>query len=140
MSTDKYNDIIMLSHHVSPTRPKMPMRDRAAQFAPFAALTGYDDMVEETARITESENEASEYDIMLLDSRLRKLKEHESSHPHLELNYFCPDERKSGGRYETVRARLKRIDELEQILILDNGKKIPFDKITAISSLVLTEE
>ena len=137
---NKYDDIILMAHHTSPTRPHMSMRDRAAQFAPFAALVGYDGMVEETARLTDSELELGEYDIGKIDTKLRILKQHEKSHPQLEITYFRPDERKSGGRYETLHARLYRIDEHEKLVILDNGKKIPFDKISALSALVLIEE
>lgn len=138
--SNKYDDIILMAHHTSPTRPHMSMRDRAAQFAPFAALVGYDGMVEETARLTDSEVELGEYDIGKIDTKLRILKQHEKSHPQLEITYFRPDERKSGGRYETLHARLYRIDELERLVILEGGKKIPFDKISALSALVLLEE
>ncbi len=140
MATNKYNDIIMLPHHTSPTRTRMPARDRAAQFAPFAALTGYDGMVEETARITDSENALEEYDIELLDRKLRVLKEHVGSRPYVELTYFIPDGRKSGGRYETVRSSLLRIDEISGTLTLADGKRVSFDKISALSSHLFTDE
>ncbi len=140
MATNKYNDIITLPHHTSPTRTRMPIRDRAAQFAPFAALTGYDDMVEETARTTDSETMLGEHEIELLDRKLRALKEHEGSHPYIELTYFIPDARKSGGRYETLRSHIQRIDENASTVVLGDGKSIPFNKISALSSHIFTDE
>ncbi len=140
MSTDKYDDIIGLPHHVSPTRPHMSLRERAAQFAPFSALVGYDDMVEETARQTEDKINIGEYDAFLLDRKLRILKDNEDSHPFLEITYFLPDGKKNGGRYETVRERLLRIDEYEKKIHLSNGKSIYFDTISALSSLLFSDE
>ncbi len=140
MSTDKYDDIIMMPHHVSPTHKRMSMHDRASQFAPFAALTGYDGLVEETARLTDSQTELGDHDIGLINRALCILKEHERSHPVVEITYFKPDRRKAGGSYDTLHAKLLRIDEFERIVILEDQIKIPFDKISAISSLVLTDE
>ncbi len=140
MATDKYNDIINLPHHTSPTRTRMPARDRAAQFAPFAALTGYGDMVEEASRLTDSESELGEYDTELLDRKLRLLKENEASRPYISLTYFIPDERKSGGRYETLHSHLLRIDENTSTLILADGKRIAFNKISALSSHLFNDE
>ncbi len=140
MTVGKYDDIIELPHHVSPFRTHMPISDRAAQFAPFAALVGYDGMVEETARLTDEKRDVGEYGMLLLDRKLRILKEHEGEHPNLEITYFIPDEKKIGGRYETVRADLLRIDELEQLLYLSNGCKVYFDRISAITSLLFSDE
>ena len=140
MSTRKYDEIIGLAHHTSPTRTRMSMRDRAAQFAPFAALTGYDSLVEETARLTDSENEMGEYDVARLDTKLRILKEHERNRPYVEITHFVPDKKKAGGRYETSRGRIYRIDEIEKLVWLDGEKKISFERISAISSLLFTDE
>jgi hypothetical protein len=114
--------------------------DRAAQFAPFAALTGYDAAVQETARLTEGQKELDETALAVLNEKLRLLADLIEDKPQVSITYFRPDERKSGGRYETLHARLYRIDEHEKLVILDNGKKIPFDKISALSALVLIEE
>ena len=139
MSTEKYSKIINLPHHTSPTRQRMPIRDRAAQFAPFAALTGYDSMVEETARLTDSEDASSEEHTALIDKKLRILSELESEHPYVEIIYFIPDQRKSGGRYETVYGHLKLIDRLEMELILGDKHRIRFDRIRDINSTAFNE-
>jgi len=139
MSTDKYNSIIGLPHHTSPTRKRMTVHDRAAQFAPFAALTGYDSMVEETARLTDAEDEYSEENSALLDKKLRILNELESEHPYVEITYFVPDERKSGGKYETVYGYLKLIDKIEGAIILKDRRRILFDRIRDINSTAFNE-
>ena len=118
----------------------MALRDRAAQFAPFAALTGYDAMVEETARTTDTQTELGEYDIFRIDSRLRVIKANEHSRPYVEITHFVPDKRKSGGKYETARGRIYRIDEIEKQIILEGGIRINFDRISVISSLLFTDE
>ena len=139
MSTEKYQKIINLPHHVSSSRARMPIRDRAAQFAPFAALTGYDSMVEETARLTDSEDAYSEERSALLDRKLRALGEHESEHPYVEITYFIPDERKSGGRYDTAYGYLKLIDRIEGALILKDKRKILFERIRELNSTAFNE-
>lgn len=139
MSNEKYSKIIDLPHHSSPTRPRMPIRDRAAQFAPFAALTGYDSMVEETARLTDSADASSEEHTALIDKKLRILSELESERPYVEITYFIPDQRKSGGRYETVYGHLKLIDRLEMELILGDKRRIRFDRIRDINSTAFNE-
>ena len=93
----RYDDIINLPHHVSPTRPRMSMHDRAAQFAPFAALVGYDDAVAETARLTESRPVLGEQEQKELDMRLRYLADHLKEQLVVHIQHFVPDERKSGG-------------------------------------------
>ena len=139
MSTEKYQKIINLPHHVSSSRARMPIRDRAAQFAPFAALTGYDSMVEETARLTDSEDTYSEERSALLDRKLRALGERESEHPYVEITYFIPDERKSGGRYDTAYGHLKLIDRIEGALILKDKRKILFERIRELNSTAFNE-
>lgn len=139
MGTEKYEKIIGMAHHTSPTRPRMALRDRAAQFAPFAALTGYDEMVEETARLTDSEDAYNEEASVLLDKRLRLLNELQNEHPYVEIIYFVPDERKSGGRYETAYGYLKLIDTVEGTIMLQDKRKIPFDKIRDIDSTAFNE-
>ena len=139
MSTEKYNSIINLPHHTSPTRPRMPLQDRAAQFAPFAALTGYDSMVEETARLTDAEDAFSEEHTALIDKKLRILSELESEHLYVEITYFIPDERKSGGRYDTAYGHIKLIDKIEGAIILKDKRRISFDKIRDINSTAFNE-
>ena len=131
---NKYDDIINLEHHTSQKRQRMPIRDRAAQFAPFAALTGYDNVIEETARQTDAEDSLNEENAIMLDRKLRLLNDISDSHPYVEISYFIPDERKSGGRYETVFGYLKSIDTNENCLVLMDKRKIFFSKIRSLDS------
>ncbi len=125
----QYDDIISLPHHVSQTRPQMSMTDRAAQFSPFAALTGYDAAIQETGRLTEQRIELTEDSRAELDRRHQLLAEHLSEHPEVSVTYFVPDERKSGGAYVTVSGRVKKIDSCQRLLVLNDGTEISFDEI-----------
>ena len=136
---NKYDDIINLSHHTSPTRPRMPISDRAAQFAPFAALTGYDGVIAETARQTDAEDAENDDNASLLDRKLRLLNDISNAHPYVEITYFIPDERKSGGRYETVYGYLKMIDTNENCVILMDKRKILFDRIRSLDSTAFND-
>ncbi len=136
---NKYDDIINLPHHTSPTRQRMSISDRAAQFAPFAALTGYDSVIEETARQTDKKDGGNEESAALLDKKLRILKERESEHPYVEVTYFVPDLRKDGGRYETVYGYLKLLDELEGNITLTDKRQIPFSSIRHLDSTAFNE-
>lgn len=120
----KYDDMLHLPHPISPTRPRMPMIDRAAQFSPFAALTGYDAAVKETARLTERKIELDEYEKQALDAKLAAIREQMGEHPEVMITYFQPDERKEGGSYQTVTGRIKKIDEYERQIVLVDGEKI----------------
>lgn len=135
----KYDDIINLPHHTSPQRQRMPIRDRAAQFAPFAALTGYDGVIEETARLTDAEDTSSEESAAILDRKLRLLDTIAGEHPYVEITYFIPDERKSGGRYDTVYGYLKMIDVNEGCIVLADKRKISFDKIRSLDSTAFND-
>lgn len=104
----KYDDIINLPHYTSSKRPRMAMIDRAAQFSPFAALTGYDAAVKETARLTEDRVELDEYQKSALNDRLQILQERLSDTPVISIKYFVPDERKSGGAYCTETGIIKK--------------------------------
>ena len=128
----KYDDIIHLPHHVSITRPHMPMRDRAAQFMPFRALTGYEDAVRETARYTDERIELTEDEKALLDMRLQKLADEISNQPKMTLTYFRPDKKKAGGAYICVTGQLKKIDDHEGYLILTGGERILIEDILEI--------
>lgn len=129
-----YEDILNLPHHVSKTRPQMSMLDRAAQFSPFAALTGYDDAIKETGRLTDEKIEMDEDRKAALDMKQAYLIEMIDEQPEITIIYFLPDARKVGGAYVTVTGNLKRFDEYERLLILTNGKKIPMDDIADIES------
>ena len=131
---EKYEDIINLPHHVSATRPQMSMMDRAAQFSPFAALTGYDDAIKETGRLTGEKIEMDEDRKAALDMKQAYLIEMIDEQPEISITYFLPDAKKSGGAYVTVTGNLKRFDEYERLLILTDGKKIPMDDIADIES------
>lgn len=127
-----YDDIIDLPHHVSSTRPRMPMIDRAAQFQPFRALTGYEDAVRETARLTDRRMELTEEEKSRLDAALQRLMDSISSRPQVSVTWFQPDKRKAGGAYVTTTGRLKKIDDLEGVLILLGGERIVIEDILDI--------
>lgn len=124
-----YEDILYLPHHVSGTRRQMSMTDRAAQFSPFAALTGYDAAIRETARLTDSSVDLEGDEKAVLNGRLQLLSGCLDREPRITVTYFVPDRRKSGGAYETVEGRVRKIDPLEQALFLGDGTRIPFDRI-----------
>ncbi|MBQ2823915.1 MAG: hypothetical protein IJF18_04990 [Oscillospiraceae bacterium] len=120
-----YDDIINLPHYVSETRQRMSMHDRAAQFSPFAALTGYDDAVEETARLTDERQELSEEKSAELDERLRLIKEHIAEKPEITVTFFVADEKKAGGAYETLQGKVRTIDEYLAELVFTDGSRVP---------------
>ncbi len=128
----KYDDIINLPHHVSASRPHMPMIDRAAQFMPFRALTGYEDAVQETARLTAEKPELSEEEKAVLDAKLQRLAERIAGQPQVTLTYFQPDKRKAGGACVTVTGQLKRVDDSEGVLVLTGGDRILMEDILEI--------
>ena len=131
---DNYNDIINLPHHVSSKRPQMPMIDRAAQFSPFAALTGYDDAISETGRLTDKKIDLSEEEKEVLDRKQQFLLEKIDERPALTVTYFVPDAKKSGGAYVTKSGNLKKIDAIERWVQLTDGTKIPLDDVADIES------
>jgi len=112
----------------------MSMLDRAAQFSPFAALTGYDAAIKETGRLTDEKQELDEDTKATLDMKQAYLMEMIDEQPEISVTYFLPDTKKAGGAYETVIGKLKRFDEYERLLVLTDGKKIPMDDITDIRS------
>lgn len=127
-----YNDIINLPHHTSSSRPRMSVLDRAAQFSPFAALTGYDAAVKETARLTDQWIELDEYEKALLDEKLQFVQEHLEDSMEVAVTYFQPDERKSGGKYVLYTGRVKKIDLYERLLVMAGGVRIPIEDIIAV--------
>lgn len=129
---NNYDDIIDLPHHQSATRPHMSLDDRAAQFAPFAALTGHAAAIKETARHTENKTELEEADIELLNSRIAYIMENIDSSPYISVTYFLPDRRKSGGAYLTVSGGVRKIDRYKKKLIMEDNTEIPFEDISRI--------
>ena len=127
--TEDYSDIINLPHHVSHNHPQMPMEARAAQFAPFAALTGYDTVIHETARQTDKQVELEEYDNERLNRIFSELMDSLEEHPMVTVSYFKPDEHKAGGAYVTVTGQLKKVDTYEQLMVMENGTAIPIGNI-----------
>ena len=120
-----YEDIIHLPHPVSKSHPPMSISDRAAQFAPFSALTGHYAALQETARRTEERVELDETAKTILDERLKLLCSRLDEHPVIHLTYFQPDEKKQGGAYISVTGVIKRIDGYRQLLILEDGMRVP---------------
>lgn len=130
--TGDYNDIIYLPHHVSPTRPQMSMRDRAAQFSPFAALTGYDAAIRETARLTQERVELDEQELAVLDRKFQLLLEQLGQCPQVTITWFVPDELKQGGRYLTITDVVKKVDAATRFVLLQNAGRICMDDIVEI--------
>ena len=124
----RYDDIIDLPHF-EPRHPRMPLENRAAQFAPFAALTGHGAAIAETARLTEIMTELSSEQQSRLSRRLSLAFE---THAYVTITYFTPDKIKAGGKYDIIRGRIKKIDDTERIIITDEGRMIPLDFIAAI--------
>lgn len=125
----EYDDIIDLPRPKSKHEP-MPMSDRAAQFSPFAALTGYSDAIDETARLTDRRIELSEEESAELDYKQQYLSTLDS--PMVTVTYFVPDSRKSGGAYVTHTGVLKRVDEVERMMVFIDGVRIPIAEIISI--------
>lgn len=120
----KYEDMLHLPHHVSAVHPPMPMSERAAQFSPFAALSGHGDAIRETARVTEERAELDEGEMERLNERLLFLKEHLSQGVSAAVTYFQPDGKKAGGAYVTVTGRVKKIDDVQGYIVMEDQTKI----------------
>ena len=129
---NRYNEIINLPHHVSKTRPQMPMSDRAAQFAPFAALTGYDSAIKETGRLTDEKIEMDEEALNILNMKFQILVDSLDDETEVTFTYFKPDERKAGGAYLEVTGTVKKVDDFERLIVMQNGTKMPMDDILNI--------
>ncbi|MCM1148987.1 MAG: YolD-like family protein [Butyricicoccus sp.] len=130
-ANEKYKDIINLPHHVSETRTRMSVESRAAQFLPFAALSGYDDAVRESARRTGEKKELAEDARAALDEALRRAA---GGTEEAEVTYFVPDARKSGGEYVTARGRIKRVDPVAGLLYLSGGERISIEDILSVDA------
>ena len=131
--TDKYDDIINLPHHISKKHRQMSMQNRAAQFAPFSALTGHGAAIRETARLTSSQIEYDNDIAEILDRKIRTILHEAGKYPVVVINYFKPDKKKAGGSYQTIRTGIKEIDNDDNVIILTDGEKIPFDHIYDIN-------
>lgn len=129
---ENYDDIINMEHHVSTKHPQMSLHDRSAQFAPFAALVGFDDMVEETARIVDKKIEVNEEQKEKLDLKLKEIKQKINLKPIVTITYFVPDKFKEGGKYVTVTEKIKKIDEYKKQIILENNIQILINEILEI--------
>ena len=131
-----YDDIIHLPHHVSQNHPQMPMLDRAAQFAPFAALTGYEAAVGETARLTTERRELDAQEAEKLNRRLAALIARLPERPEVTVEYFVPDDRKAGGTYVTVTSRVRHISVPKKTLVMEDGTGISLEDIFSISGFL----
>ena len=129
---NKYDDIINLPHHVSSTRKPMTMYNRAAQFAPFAALTGYDDAIKETSRLTDKKIEISDELKNELNQKIKFISDNIKLKPKVTITYFVSDNKKSGGIYKTISGNVRRLDEVEKCLFFTNKLIIYFDDIISI--------
>ena len=129
-----YEDIVNLPPHISKKHPQPSMMDRAARFAPFAAITGYEEMVLEEARVTEERVDLDEGALSLLNEKLNMIQEFLDEEPEVTITYFEPDKKKSGGAYVNITGIVKRIDEYEHFVIMTDGKKIRIEDIYAIGS------
>ena len=133
---DKYNDIINLPHYQSEKRPHMSIHDRAAQFSPFAALTGHDEAIKETARLTDKKTELSETTKIILDEKFKFIMEHIYDQPEITVTYFIPDSLKSGGMYVDYTGCVKKYDYHNRILHFTDNTEIKVDDIIEIKSSI----
>ena len=134
--SENYDDIIDLPHHVSATRPQMSMMDRAAQFSPFAALTGYDAAIKETGRLTDQKVEMDAEALNILNMKFQILMNCLDDEPEVTFTYFKPDEHKDGGAYIEVTDKVKIIDEFERLIVMQNGTKMVMDDILNIEGKI----
>ena len=135
----KYDDIINLPHHVSKKHPQMLLRDRAAQFSPFAALTGHKAAINETARLTDEKQILSEDVIAKLNEQLNLIKENIGTNLIVTITYFVPDDRKSGGAYISNTGVVKKINEYNHTVILTDNTVIPIEQISEMQSDIFSE-
>lgn len=136
--TEKYDDIIHLDRPISKKYPPMKSIDRAAQFSPFAALTGHGAAVEETARQTDERIDLDQYMKDALSYKLQIIEERLRDYPEIQITYFQPDTRKSGGSYKTIRGTVRKIDYYDRLLFMTDGNIIPIDEIIQIDGKIFT--
>ena len=131
----KYDDIIDLPHPVSVKHPQMSLLERAAQFSPFAALSGYEDAIDETARQTKAFMELDEDEKARLDATLQQIRQQIEKHPVVKLTYFEPDERKEGGAYRTMEKNVRKLDEYEKALLFEDGSRVLLKRLVELELL-----
>ena len=136
---DQYDDIIELPHHVSSTRSRMSIIDRAAQFSPFAALTGHNEAVRETERLTDERIELDENKKTILNEKLQIIMEKQEEQPEITFTFFMPDSRKNGGKYVDITGVVKKIDEIERCVRLMDGTRIFIDDLFEISGNIFAD-
>ena len=129
----KYDDIIALPHPEPRTHPRMSLHDRAAQFSPFAALTGHSAAIAETGRLTDSRITLDESEMARVDAALQRLQELLPQAPAVSITYFVPDERKTGGSYQTITGVVRRIDTVNSVLLLTDQRAIPIPDILDVA-------
>ena len=127
-----YDDLLNLPHHTAAVQPAMPMQNRAAQFAPFAALVGYDAIIRETARLTDEKADLDESIKAELNEKLRLLLELLPQQPEVTITYFQPDGRKAGGSYRTVTKIVRKYRSIDNMLIMMDGAQIPVNEIVSL--------
>lgn len=132
MECHRYDDVINRRHPTSKKHPRMSNMNRAAQFAPFAALTGYEESIKETARLTDRKRELSEDDIEEINAKLNFIQEHINERPEVAITYFQPDERKDGGEYITVTGKVRRIDDVNRVLVFEDERIVWIETITGL--------
>lgn len=133
MGNGKYDDMVYMQNPTPTCKPRMSLHDRAAQFSPFAALTGFEDAVEETARLTDTRLELSEDMKTILNEKMQMILDNAENEPIVTITYFVPDKKKSGGAYVDVTGIVKEIDEYERCIVMTDKKKIPIEQIREIS-------
>lgn len=134
-----YDDIIHLPHHVSAVHPRMSAIDRAAQFSPFAALTGHEAAISETARLTDARPELDDTKKEELDAKLQVIREYLSMEPEIAITYFVPDARKEGGSYLRTIGAVKKLDDIRHHVIMANETSIPMNDICEIEGSILED-
>lgn len=133
MGNGKYDEMVYMQNPTPTCKPRMSLHDRAAQFSPFAALTGYEDAVEETARLTDTRLELSEDMKTILNEKMQMILDNAENEPIVTITYFVPDKKKSGGAYVDVTGIVKEIDEYERCIVMTDKKKIPIEQIREIN-------
>ena len=135
---EKYKDIINLPHKQSSKRPHMSLLDRAAQFAPFAALVGYDDAIKETGRLTDKRIEMSEEKLSVLNTRYQILVDHLSEQPEVSITYFVPDIYKTGGSYIEKTGIVKKLDTYKRLITMVDGTRILMDAVLTLEGEIFS--
>ena len=138
--TGSYTDILNLPHPTSKKHPRMTRTARAAQFAPFAALTGYNEAVKETVRLTDEQLELDDTEKAQLNEKLQLLRQHLPRQLPITITFFIPDTKKAGGSYQTITGPVKKIQEYERRLIMTDGTIIPIDAIIGLYGETLPAE